>query len=1301
MSSPPPSYGLSLGPLAVPDPIMGSASLAGWSQHSATDTDDVSQVTDAFSVEEKQQFDLAKKLGQRLDDLTLERDRTQRQVQVEQQQLNQLNKSQPKRPRDTKSVLQQRAKQLERDRVSRSMPLSQEKSLIRQIDGIKKSLRMHTQADQHQQTIYRKKAEMAKARELLKTLNAQVAKMEKVLSKVDLAEKLNCTPADIVMREIDCPIKLLQYVSGADGSNVRAIERKCSVDISIDKIRAKIRVQGSTSACIEAIQELKHYTCAVDMEITPNSDVFTYLLSRQSAPLNAIKESHPEVIIDVWANISRIKLRGHPTNVDAAKVAFESLAVTSQTRPLSGSREVHLVIGKTGEILRETSEKHMVIMDVTKGSSEKCTLRIIGLSPNVEEAMAEINFKLHANEQVQDHVMVDSLLREELLSNSGAAIKGFQNSVSQVISGDGEVSVATSVLLQFEKNESPRNSASKSKLVIKASRTNIERAKSLVTKKIAHLETMILVVNIDSEMIPIVIGKGGSTMRELRQEGQGALIETTPENTIKIYSTDEGTRNTIECKIYEIIARNQVGYVEIDKNTIGILLGEPGKGVRETCKELGCDINVSKDDTKVVIRGTVEKIEESSEVIKEFLAKNHVDGMSFDPEDEPVLRMGGKDSILSTVAKEYGVINNLRRERNTLQIRGEADKVKAAIKDVQTFLNGGEGNIVVKFKVPGEALGGVIGKGGSNIAKLETEFDGVRIHIAREGHVVSIRGPEENVKKCRSKMLTDIATTRVIDSIDGLSDEKFNELSNSDFMRRTSRFTNASITLSENSIRIRGISGDVRDAKASINEHLTGTYRAIIDLEGSQTERVKNASERDSSHFDRIKATAGAVIDIEAFAVVISGKKSNVKKAKHQLMEWLGFILGNELRSLKIHRALYKPMSNPEQLANIANETGACISLDRDMSCILVRSEDPARSGEALQLLEGMLVETKKRNLLVKFETADTWLLSVIVGKGGATIKKLEQDSNCRFDIIKEEVTVVISGETEDIVQSGKAAVDEIVDQARKECIFTDIPESAMSAFIGKGGSGIKKFSSDNQVKMERINKLHSGTIKITGKEENVATARDAVVAWVMEWEASNEGISVDIDERIIPVVIGKGGETIRRIQKETGCKLDINRQQSTITAREGGSDNARKEAVSKVQTIIDEEMIQIAKRTAEKEQAEKARASVRSKSTENGGSEAPAGTTMKPPVTVSAGVKDRSSEFASKPVGWAPVNDQKKNGKSKKETKHVVNKLTRNRLLSDENISCEKDESGQLVYFYASPLGFSVQLDVQFDEEN
>jgi len=54
MSSPPPSYSLSLGPLAVPNPIMGSASIAGWSQHSATDTDDVSQVTDAFSVEEKQ-----------------------------------------------------------------------------------------------------------------------------------------------------------------------------------------------------------------------------------------------------------------------------------------------------------------------------------------------------------------------------------------------------------------------------------------------------------------------------------------------------------------------------------------------------------------------------------------------------------------------------------------------------------------------------------------------------------------------------------------------------------------------------------------------------------------------------------------------------------------------------------------------------------------------------------------------------------------------------------------------------------------------------------------------------------------------------------------------------------------------------------------------------------------------------------------------------------------------------------------------------------------------------------------------
>ena len=622
--------------------------------------------------------------------------------------------------------------------------------------------------------------------------------------------------------------------------------------------------------------------------------------------------------------------------------------------------------------------------------------------------------------------------------------------------------------------------------------------------------------------------------------------------------------------------------------------------------------------------------------------------MDIDPDDEQILFAGGSNSILSKMESDHCVKVSYRKGKNQIHVRGELAKVNSAMEDIERFLNGGDGMEVCKFNVPEGAIGSVIGKGGSNISKLEENFEGVRVNVGRDTNIISIRGPTALVKQCRVHIVTTIATSKVSHTID-LSPQQLADMSDSNIIKRTGGITNTSIALNESTIKVRGTSNDVRDAVALLNEHLGLGYVGFIDLEGSQCKRLKTTLGKDSSHLDRIKISSGADITLEASksTIIIKGKKSGVKKAKVALMGFLDFMFPQQFQTVKVHKTLFKSMGDPGPLANIAVATGASVSLDRDMTWVLINSANSDETTKAVKLVQARLANCEKLNTVLRFETSDSWLLPIIIGKGGSQIQKLQTENACSIDVFKDEVTVVISAETEEAVQAAQVALEALVEQARKECVFIEIPESAVPAFVGKGGTNIKQMAEDNAVDIERVKK-HTNLLKITGKEETVADAKTAILSWLKHWEASHVGLSIEIEEQFIPTILGKGGETVRSIQKETGCRIDVDRHQMTLTVREG-DEVSRAEAMKKVNTIIEEEKVKAAERAAAREklrqeQAELAEANSQ-KAAETSAAAATSDQYQKEAPVVDTGAKKRSSEFTNRPVGSKSIKNKAKVG--------------------------------------------------------
>ena len=225
-------------------------------------------------------FDLGEKLSRRLLEHTADRERTQRHIDLGIIQLQNLFKTTPKRPRDGKLALRERVKKLERDRTSRSLPLSQEKALIRQITAAQKVIREHDACEAHQELIQRKKAEIESAREALRTINASISEIETALVTVELAKRLGCSMSDLISREIDCPMEKLGRVMGKNGATLKAIEESAGVHIDVDKIHGKLHVRGNEAAVSEAVKQLENLTLAIDLEVEVSADVIAYLLTQ-------------------------------------------------------------------------------------------------------------------------------------------------------------------------------------------------------------------------------------------------------------------------------------------------------------------------------------------------------------------------------------------------------------------------------------------------------------------------------------------------------------------------------------------------------------------------------------------------------------------------------------------------------------------------------------------------------------------------------------------------------------------------------------------------------------------------------------------------------------------------------------------------------------------------------------------------------------------------------------------------------------------------------------------------------------
>jgi len=1192
--------------------------------------------------------ELEQALQKRLDESNIKKDVQLAEIKELQLVLQNLFKKMPKRQFETIDELDDRAKALERARTITSVSLSEERQILKEISSIKRikpQVEEYNKMDEKVQVV---KKQLNVLRDSLNETFTGTDEIQNALGRVKLANKLDCCTTELSTKEMNCPQNRVGMVIGKNGSMIKQIQDACKVSMDVNKTTDKITITGNSASIQRAVKEIECIIQMKEEEIVIEKSLLNYLTAKYVNVIQLLREEYSGAFVDVSRAEGKLLIRGSPEQLKVIKGKIYGLDITSKERQLAG-REYAVILGKKGVTIDRLCSEHLVSIEVVKVNNCFTSAIFTGPPSMVEAVLNDVEELMYDNREVVEVISINIITKNILLAEGGRYMKAIQERLVQSIP-DGNCYL--SVNKDFVAKDHPE-------LLVKAKQTMISEALQFARGIIQEFDELVVKLTVDPYVIPRIIGKGGETIRKMTS-GKSVFVEVDRISGEICYgATTVELLDDVRIEIDEVIDNNSVLRIKSDPAILKRQYRELGRaGIKNELNGIVW-LDIDEDDSCYIVRGKKQDLDKGKAVIEDYIVNNQVGEVPITDEDREALLVGGKTSKIVQFSEEFDVKLQIDRGKFCVIVRGRQDNLEEAVKKLNHYLNGGDGHSVAKLSVTEQVVGIIIGKGGKTRQQLEQKHDGVLINISK-AHVVTIRGPDQAVADCRVEIGKMVASARVIQSI-YISDKQKESLEKKNYIKIIGLQIPVTLSIVDDKVVVKGTFHDVRDAVSLLNEMLTGEYKTSIELDASQFIKVRNTA-RDQLHFERMETACDAKVelDLTAGSISVSGKRSNVKRAKDQVYGFLEFILSNQINRIKITKPLFMSVGQASALAEISAQAGGVsVYLDRDLSLIVLRSTDGEKVKIATELIKQKIELAERLAYVFEFSTSDSWILPVIIGKHGSKVSLLRAKyQGCKIDISKESRTITIVGESEDIVKEVREAVLAAIETAHSENIFISIPDSYMPQFIGRGGTHVKQLSAKYDVEIQKM-KRGQFNFKISGDALKVKTAKEATNLWLVTQERANATITLSLEkERDVAVIIGSKGAVARSIEADYKCSINVDKK-TLIVAVKGGSEEQREAAVTKMKELVSKDRMETISRQVlaakvEKDNIEfeavKDESKLVGQSSKNDDFDA-----LKADEDEK---KTLSNQFPNKPVGIAKIL-KSGNGKKKKKINASVNEGT------------------------------------------
>ncbi|XP_032367204.1 vigilin [Etheostoma spectabile] len=656
---------------------------------------------------------------------------------------------------------------------------------------------------------------------------------------------------------------------------------------------------------------------------------------------------------------------------------------------------------------------------------------------------------------------------------------------------------------------------------------------------VARLQTQAsATVTIPKEHHRFVIGKNGEKLQELELKTATKIAIPRPDDpsaNIRITGTKEG----IEKARHEILLisaeqdKRAVERLSLEKAFHPFIAGPHNRLVQELSLETGARISIpppSLPKDEIVITGEKEAVALALCRIRAIYEdkKRKTTTISVEvKKSQHKYIIGPKGNTLQEILETTGVsveMPPLDSGSETIILRGEPDKLGPALTQVYAKA---KSVMVVEVTAPAWLHRFIIGKKGQNIGRITQQLPRVHIEFTDGEERISLEGPTEEVEQAQAQIQEIIKDLLVrMDYTEVVIDQRF--------------------------------------------------HRHLIGKNGANINRIK----------EQYKVLVRIPQDSERSGLVrIEGDPKGVQLACRELIEMVQRMENERTKDLIVEQKFHR---------TIIGQKGEKIKEVRDkFPEVIINFPDPSQKNDVVQL-RGPKNEVEKCAKFLQKIIADlienSFLLSVpifkqfhknIIGKGGANIKKIREETNTKIDLPTE------NSNSEMIIITGKksnceAARDRILAIQRELANIKEtevaIPAKLHNSLIGSKGCLVRSIMEDCGGVHIHFPSEGSGSDKVTirGPVGEVEKAKKQLLQLAEEKQVNNFTAELQAKPEYHKFLIGRGGANIRRVRDKTGARIifpspdDTEQELITIVGKEEAVRQAQKELESLVKNLDD-----------------------------------------------------------------------------------------------------------------------------------
>ncbi|EDW36399.1 GL17775 [Drosophila persimilis] len=639
--------------------------------------------------------------------------------------------------------------------------------------------------------------------------------------------------------------------------------------------------------------------------------------------------------------------------------------------------------------------------------------------------------------------------------------------------------------------------------------------------------------------------------------------------------------------------------VTVPREHYRVILGKGGQRLRDLERLTSTRINIPSqgDESEfITIAGTKEGIEKAEQEIRQLSAeqyKKSSDRTTIPKIYHPFI-VGPYSENLNKLQEETGAKINVppqQVQKDEIIISGEKDAVAAAKAKVEAIYKEMEkkcSTVSVEVAKPQHRY--VIGPKGSTIAEI-LQLTGVSVEMPPNDstlETITLRGPQVALgnaltvvyQKANSVKSVEINAPHWIHKyVIGRKGANMKQLEED--------CPNVNVNCLEDKIKLEGDPENVDKAISYLTEIIRNyeenfTYE-VMTVNPSYYKHIIGKA---GSNVNRLKDELKVNINIEEREgqnnIRIEGPKEGVRLAQLELQEKIDKLENEKSKDVIIDRRLHRSIigAKGEKIREVKDRyrqvTITIPTPQENTDIVKLRGpkEDVDKCHKDLMKLVKEIQESSHIIEVPIFKQFHKF----VIGKGGANIKKIRDETQTKIDLPAEGDTnevIVITGKKENVLEAKERIQkiqNELSDIVSEE---VQIPPKYYNSIIGTGGkliSSIMEECGGVSIKFPNSDSK-SDKVTIRGPKDDVEKAKGQLLELANERQLASFTAEVRAKQQHHKFLIGKNGASIRKIRDATGARIifpsneDTDKEVITII----GKEDSVKKAKEQLEAIIKE----------------------------------------------------------------------------------------------------------------------------------